>query len=119
MENVFIQDAHIQMVNSFPKSLSQPKDGFKQYYQGWLMPGVFKEISLNISSRDPRTAWSEPVRDFQKKNFGGPGPVPDFEIFLGPGPVQSQTLKYLLVLVRAGLRFWIFPPFWSGSVPGF
>ena len=24
MENVFIQDAHIQMLNSFPKSLSQP-----------------------------------------------------------------------------------------------
>ena len=33
------------------------------------------------------------------RNFLGPDPVPDFEIFLGLGPFRSEVFKILLVLV--------------------
>ena len=39
-------------------------------------------------------------------------PVRDFEIFLGPGPVRSQVLKFFSVLVRVGPGFLKF--FWNG-----
>ena len=46
------------------------------------------------------------------------GPVPGFEVFLGPGPVWSEIFKFLLVLVRTGPRFGNFPCSWSGPIPG-
>ena len=36
------------------------------------------------------------------------GPIPGYEIFLGPGLVRSQVLKFFLVLVRSGSKFQIF-----------
>ena len=48
----------------------------------------------------------------------GPGPIPDFEVFLGPGPVWSEIFKILLVLVRARPRFGNFSWSWSGLIPG-
>ena len=66
-----------------------------------------------FQTRDPRTAWSELVRDFL--NFFGAGPVRGFKFFVRPGSVRG--LDFWLVLVRAGPNFLrkIGPgPKWSG-----
>ena len=39
-----------------------------------------KHIGLSSATRDPRAAWSEWV--------------PDFQIFVGPGPVRPQISKF-------------------------
>ena len=54
-----------------------------------------KSFSTRQRSPDPGTNRSESVRDFQ--NFVGPGPVQDFRIVLGSGPIRSGTNRFLSV----------------------
>ena len=46
----------------------------------------------------PETDRSDLVRGFL--NFSGHGPVQEFLVFVGPGPVRSKILKFLLVRLR-------------------
>ena len=65
-------------------------------------------VPINSNIRDPRTARSvdRPVLigpRFSKFCWSWSGQVPGFEIFLGPGPVRSQVLKFFSALVRSVL----------------